>query len=115
MLSSHPTLYTHAMSRHYDQPRQNNSSTHTYLPQIKRTNQLVKGQKGVPGGTSGKEPACQCRGFQREMQFQSLGQENLLKKGMVTRSSILAWGIQWKEEPGGLQFIRWQSEMTEET
>ena len=24
-------------------------------------------------------------------------------EGMVTHSSILAWGIPWKEEPGGLQ------------
>ena len=49
------------------------------------------------------------------MQFQSLGQEDLLKKDMATCFSILAWGIQWTEEPGGLQFIRWQSEMTEVT
>ena len=24
---------------------------------------------------------------------------------MATRSSILAWGIPWTEEPGGLQFM----------
>ena len=34
---------------------------------------------------------------------QSLGQEDPLEKGMVTHSSILAWGIPWTEEPGGLQ------------
>ena len=28
--------------------------------------------------------------------------EDLLKKGMVTHSSILAWRISWTEEPGGL-------------
>ena len=28
--------------------------------------------------------------------------EDLLKKGMVTHSSILAWRIPWTEEPGGL-------------
>ena len=33
----------------------------------------------------------------------SLGQEDPLKKGMATRSSILAWRIPWTEEPGGLQ------------
>ena len=33
----------------------------------------------------------------------SLGQEDLLEKGMVTHSSILAWRIPWTEEPGGLQ------------
>ena len=34
----------------------------------------------------------------------SLGQEDSLGKGMVTRSSILAWRIPWTEEPSGLQF-----------
>ena len=36
---------------------------------------------------------------------QSLGQEDLVKKGMATHSSIhiLAWRIPWTEEPGGLQ------------
>ena len=39
----------------------------------------------------------------QETQVQSLGQEDPLKKGMVTHSSILAWRIPWTEEPGGLQ------------
>ena len=33
----------------------------------------------------------------------SLGQEDLLEKGLATHSSILAWRIPWTEEPGGLQ------------
>ena len=33
----------------------------------------------------------------------SLGQEDPLEKEMATRSSVLAWGIPWIEEPGGLQ------------
>ena len=33
----------------------------------------------------------------------SLGQEDLLEKGMATHPSILAWRIPWTEEPGGLQ------------
>ena len=37
----------------------------------------------------------------QEMWVQSLGQEDPLEK--VTHSSILAWGVQWTEEPGGLQ------------
>ena len=41
----------------------------------------------------------------REMQAQSLGQENPLEEGMVTQSSILAWRIPWTEEPGRLQSI----------
>ena len=39
------------------------------------------------------------------MQVQSLGQEDTLKEGMATHSSILAWRIPWTEEPGGLQSI----------
>ena len=37
------------------------------------------------------------------MQVRSLGQEHSLDKGMATYFSILAWGIPWTEEPGGLQ------------
>jgi len=33
----------------------------------------------------------------------SLGQEDPLKDGMATYSSILAWRILWTEEPGRLQ------------
>ena len=33
----------------------------------------------------------------------SLGQEDPLKEGMATHSSILAWRITWTEKPGGLQ------------
>ena len=32
-----------------------------------------------------------------------LGQEDSLKKGVATHSSILAWRIPWTVEPGGLQ------------
>ena len=31
---------------------------------------------------------------------QSLGWEDPLEKGMDTHSSILAWRIPWREEPG---------------
>ena len=37
-----------------------------------------------------------------ETQVQSLGQEDLLEKEMATQSNILAWGIPWTEELGGL-------------
>ena len=39
----------------------------------------------------------------QETWAQSLGQEDPLEKGMATHSSILAWRVPWKEEPGGLQ------------
>ena len=32
----------------------------------------------------------------------SLGQEDLLEKGMATYFSIIAWRTPWTEEPGGL-------------
>ena len=41
----------------------------------------------------------------QETQVQSLGQEDLLEKGMATHFRILAWRIPWLEEPGGLQFM----------
>ena len=39
----------------------------------------------------------------QETQFQSLGQEDPLEKGMATHSSILAWRIPWAQEPDKLQ------------
>ena len=38
----------------------------------------------------------------------SLGQEDPLEKGMATHSSILAWRIPWRENPGGLQSVESQ-------
>ena len=39
----------------------------------------------------------------REMQFQSLSQEDPLEEEMAIHSSILAWEIPWAEEPDRLQ------------
>ena len=39
----------------------------------------------------------------RDTSVQSLGLEDPLEKEMATHSSILAWKIQWMEEPGRLQ------------
>ena len=39
----------------------------------------------------------------QETWVRSLGQEDPLEKGMAIHSSILAWRIQWTEEPGGPQ------------
>ena len=39
----------------------------------------------------------------QKTRVQSLGQEDLLEKEMVTHSSILAWKIPWTEKPGRLQ------------
>ena len=42
------------------------------------------------------------------MQVRSLGQEDPLGKEMAAQSSILAWELQWTEEPGRLQSMRLQ-------
>ena len=49
-----------------------------------------------------------------EMGVRSLGWEDLLEKGMVTHSSILAWRIPWTEESDGLHSMGGKkSDMTE--
>ena len=71
---------------------------------------------GFPGGTNGKEPACQFRpqgrkesdmtewlNWTEETQVWSLSWEDPLEEGMATHSSILAWRIPWAEELGRLQ------------
>ena len=68
---------------------------------------------GFPDGASSKELACQCK--RHETQVWSVGWEDPLEKGMATHSSVLAWRIPWTEEPGGLQSIESQSDMTEAT
>ena len=49
----------------------------------------------------------------QETWVQSLGWEDPLEAGMATYSSIPAWRIPWTEEPGGLQSMESQSDMTE--
>ena len=61
--------------------------------------------QGFPGGLDGKNlPAVQ------ETWVGSLGQEDLLEKGMAIHPLILTWRIPWTEEPGGLQSIGSQSQ-----
>ena len=43
-----------------------------------------------------------------------MGWEDALEKETATHSSILAWEIQWAEEPGGLQLIGSQESDTTE-
>ena len=38
-----------------------------------------------------------------------MGWEDPLKKGMAAHLNILAWGIPWTEEPGGLQSMGLQT------
>ena len=55
-------------------------------------------QIGLPRLLSGKEHTCGCRRYQR-WKFKS----DPVKEEMATHSSILAWKIQWIEEPGRLR------------
>ena len=55
---------------------------------------------GFPGGTSGKEPACQSRRCKRHRFDPWVGKIPGEEPG--THSSILAWRIPRREEPGGL-------------
>ena len=60
----------------------------------------------------------QCYLLVQEMQetlVESHNQEDPLEKEMATYSSSLAWKIPWKEEPGGLQYVDKDSDMTENT
>ena len=47
--------------------------------------------RGFPGGTSGKEPACQGRRPKRCGSF--LGLQDLLGQGVAAHSSLLAWRV----------------------
>ena len=38
----------------------------------------------------------------QEIWVQALGQEDPLERGMATHSSILAWKMLWREDPGRL-------------
>ena len=53
--------------------------------------------KGFPGGTSGKQPACQSRRHKR------CGLDLWIEEGTTTHSNILIWAISWTEEPCRLQ------------
>ena len=44
----------------------------------------------------------------QETQVPSLGWEAPLEKEIATHSSIRAWRIPWREEPGRLQSMGWQ-------
>ena len=49
----------------------------------------------------------------REMQFQSLSQEDPLEEEMAIHSSILAWESPQTEDPGGLQSMGLKKSQTQ--
>ena len=58
---------------------------------------------GFPGGSAVKNPPAMQES--QEARVQSLGWEDPLEEGIAAPSSILAWRIPWREEPGRLQSI----------
>ena len=69
---------------------------------------------GFPGGSVGKEPACDA-GDARYMSSIP-GSGRAPGRGAATHSSILAWRIPWTADPGGLQSIgHKESDMNEVT
>ena len=65
---------------------------------------IIDGGNNCMGASLVVQPGRICLPVQKTW-VQSLGQENPLKKEMETHSSILAQGIPWTEEPGGLQSL----------
>ena len=62
---------------------------------------------GFPGGSEVKNPPAK-----QETWVRSWGWEEPLEKEIATHSSILAWEIPWREEPGGLQSMQMQKSWT---
>ena len=82
---------------------------------------------GFPGGIRGKNLPAKAEDIRdvvlvaqavkrlpvmRETQVRSLGREDPLEREMATYSSILAWKIPWRKEPGGLQYMGLQKSRT---
>ena len=60
---------------------------------------------GFPGGSDGKESACNVGDLER-----SLGWEDPLEEGMATYSSILSWRIPMNRGAMGLQRVSHDSD-----
>ena len=76
--------------------------------------------KGFSGGSAGKKKQTNKTRLTmqetQETQIQSLGQKDPLQKEMATHSSILAWKITWRGDPGGPQSMGHKElDMTEVT
>ena len=77
----------------------------TLIVYLERTNCLVA--QGFPGGSVVKNPPAMQQTWVR-----SLDREDSLRNEIATHSSILAWELQWTEEPGGLQSLESQKSRT---
>ena len=59
---------------------------------------------GFPGGTSGKEPTCQCRRHERHG-FDPWAGKIPWRRPWQPTPGFLPGESPWREKPGGLQFI----------
>ena len=64
---------------------------------------------GFPGGTSGREPACQCRRHKRH-RFDPWVGKIPWRRAWKPTPVFLPGESPWTEEPGGLQSIGLQSQ-----
>ena len=69
----------------------------------------VRMRAGFPGGTQGKEPACQCRRRKRH-EFNPWVRKIPWRRAWQPMPSILAWRIAWTVEPDRLQSMGSQSQ-----
>ena len=69
---------------------------------------------GFPGGTSGKEPTCQCRRY-KIPGFNPWVRKIPWRRAWQSTSVFLPGESSWTEEPGGLQSIWSETDMTEAT
>ena len=75
---------------------------------------------GFPGGTSGKEPTCQCRRHKRHV-FNTWVRKNPLEEGTATHSSILCLenpmdkGAWWATVHGVAQSWTWLKQLSTHT
>ena len=68
--------------------------------------------QGFPGGTSGKEPTCQC-GRCKRCGSSVPGSGRSPREGYGNPLQYSCWRIPWTEEPGRLQSIGSESDITE--
>ena len=77
------------------------------MEELTHTHTQPSVQMGFPAGSVRKNPHAM-----QETRVLSMDREDPLEKEMATHRSIPAWEIPWREEPGGLQFMKSQRSQT---
>ena len=83
-------------------------------PPVRRRNPTLAPFKGFPGGTSSKEPTCQCR-RRRKWGFDPWVRKIPCRKKWQPTPVSLPGEFPWTVEPGGLQSTFSVSDKTEMT